>query len=957
MRNNTNRILYAGLLGALWSGASAEGKLTDLSYQKAGQGVLIQAQGQNLPKPKVLRMNGNRSYMLEFAGTSLADGFKRIRVHYGGVQYATAGWFTSKPPVVRVHLWLRPNLKPELSQNEKGWLVSVNAPVPQTAAKLDGPAESFPTRVPPLEKATAKAAQPIGQTVKVYEEPGQPSMPSMPIATAPKAAAPAKQAKPIYVTLDFSGTEVVQIIKALAMQSGVNIIAGPEVQGKINVTLKKVELTEALDYVTTLAGLRYAKIGKTYVVTSSARFAEAMQQLAGKLEDAGETRVVQLSSGEGTQIKAAVLKAVPQYTSKGSYDVILPSEEIEAKTTYKQGSDLIGQGIKETKSETTVRPDQDQRTSTTNEKSGASDTGKAGDSNALKVTGSKGSEVNLSAVNKIDLDDNGIPKQRVKDPYLVVVGSPERISEVINFISRLDKEVALAANVGPNRDIATRAVPVYSGETDRISEALQSIINRDPRANVFKLSSNMTTVSQKTVTKQGGKEDKNNNGETTKTTTAFKMPTNPVIIVTGPKDALDSLVEIATTLDKSICNALDLIYPKKTQDGEKVQRLYEVIGLNYVDPAQASSMLQKHIPRLSVDFIPGGVGTMPSTSSASKTSDGEDSQTSKSMSPDSDRKQYGSESKNGNTSASESTPMQILVYGTAEEIAAAKKLLATVDVPAKQIALELRVMEMSKEDALKVGLDWSLFTGGTLKSIRINQGLSAGPGTVGSISGGTTTEIGDKSSIGTTLPGLDFGGGDTLNILGKLDQLNDSNKLISRPNILATDGRRTRIFIGDTVRYVESIQSSQNGVTVTSKELNVGVEMKLLARVGADNSINLDLNPSLTLLKGFTTVPGGGSLPQTSTREANTQMTIKDGETIAIGGLIQQQDIKTIGGIPLLRDIPLLGELFKRTETNKIKKEVVFFLTAKVVDNSNRAYAANPKANEGLKLPEPPTAK
>lgn len=918
MRNNINRILCAGLLGALWSGAPAEGKLTDLSYQRVGQGVLIEAQGQNLPSPKVLRLNGNRSYMLEFRDTALAGSFKRVRVRYGGVQYATAGWYSAKPPVVRVHVWLSPKLNPELSQTEKGWTISVNAPAP--AAKPPQPeAEPFPSRVPPLEKAPA--ARPVRQEVRVYEE-------SEHVAGH---AAP-KPAKPIYVTLDFSGTEVVQIIKALAMQSGVNIIAGPEVQGKINVTLKKVELTEALDYVTTLAGLRYAKIGKTYVVTSSARFAEAMQQLAGKLEDAGETRVVQLASGEGTQIKAAAYKALPQYTTRGSYDIILPTEAIMATSStgvgksQGAGSAAGGAASTETKGQAGAGQQGEQ-----------SNQGGVSASQTIGTTEVSGMGVKLEAKSRE-------PEKGAKDPYLVVVGAPERLEEVIAFVKKLDRELATAANVGPNRDIATRVVPVYSGEVERIREALQSIINRDARASAFKLSDNVGSSQDKgqssggsggsggsdTVgglgASAGGSDKPASSGSGTKVTsrdTASKVPKNPLIFLAGPKDALDGLVEIAGTMDRGICDALGLPYPKDF----RAQRQYEVIGLKSIDPDQAMLVLNSHLPRLTVDYVPSGVGTTVK------------SQTKTSVEP-------GNAAARGGSSVdklgveTDSTPMEILVYGTAEEIAAAKKLLATVDVPAKQIALELRVMELSREDALKVGLDWSLLTGGTLKSIRVNQGLSAGSGTVGSLTGE-----------------LKFNDGATLDVLGKLDLLNDSNKLISRPNILATDGRRTRIFIGDTVRYVESIQSSQNGVTVTSKELPVGVEMNVLARVGADNSINLDLTPSFTLLKGFTSVPGGGSLPQTSTREAHTQMTIRDGETIAIGGLIQQQDIKTIGGIPLLRDIPLLGELFKRTETNKIKKEVVFFLTAKVVDNANRAYAAHPRAGDDAKMPEPPSAK
>jgi len=942
MRNNINRILYAGLLGALWSGASADGKLTDLSFEKVGQGVQIQAQGQNLPSPKVLRMNGNRSYMLEFKATSLANRFKRVRVHYGGVQYATAGWFSSKPPVVRVHVWLSPKQSPKLVENEKGWLICVNTSAPESIENVEvAKASSFPARVPPLEKAAVKRA--ISQEIRVTEEPAQASVPAMPVMPAAKMRGPAHEAKPIYVTLDFSGTEVVQIIKALAMQSGVNIIAGPEVQGKINVTLKKVELTEALDYVTTLAGLRYAKVGKTYIVTSSARFADAMQQLAGKLEDAGETRVVQLTSGEGTQIKAAAFKAIPQFTTKGSYDIILPTESIKVNSTTGTGK-VEGAGS----ASGGASASENKGSSGGGAPQGGGDGKQSNQGGAAAVQSIGTAETNGSGVSleaKTQPADKG-----AKDAYVVVVGAPERVGEVIAFIKRLDKDVAMAANVGPNRDITTRVVPIYSGHLERITEAMQAIIDRDARKAAFKISNNVT-VDKATTTPTAG--------AVPETIEQKKLPKNPLVFLTGPKDALDGLADIANTLDKGICDALGMPYAKDL----KAQRYYEVIGLNFIDPDQALFLLNSHIPRLSADYMPGGVGTTKASQSKSSPDKGNAAPQAGTAPQAGGPNQPGSAANGGGSTVSkmdidiDSTPMQILTYGTEEEIQAAKKLLATVDLPAKQIALELRVMEISKEDAYKVGLDWSLFTGGTLRSFRMNQGLGGGQDTPGSISSGSTASILKKSEQVDVSPGINLGQGDTLNILGKLDQLNDNNKLISRPNILATDGRRTRIFIGDTVRYVESIVSGQNGPTVTSKELNVGVEMNLLARVGADNSINLDLTPSLTLLKGYTAVPGGGSLPQTSTREANTLMTIRDGETIAIGGLIQNQDIKTIGGIPFLKDIPLLGELFKRTEKTKLKSEIVFFLTAKVVDNTNRAYAAHPKTNEDLKVPEPPKTK
>jgi type II secretory pathway component GspD/PulD (secretin) len=119
--------------------------------------------------------------------------------------------------------------------------------------------------------------------------------------------------------------------------------------------------------------------------------------------------------------------------------------------------------------------------------------------------------------------------------------------------------------------------------------------------------------------------------------------------------------------------------------------------------------------------------------------------------------------------------------------------------------------------------------------------------------------------------------------------------------------------------------------------------------VGGDGQITMDMRPMVSTLTSFVDVPGGGSLPQTSLRIAQSTMNIKSGETIAIGGLIQDSDTISEGGIPILKDLPLIGKLFSRTNKNKRRSEIVFFVTAKVVDENTRGNAAAPARDEPKK--------
>jgi type II secretory pathway component GspD/PulD (secretin) len=196
--------------------------------------------------------------------------------------------------------------------------------------------------------------------------------------------------------------------------------------------------------------------------------------------------------------------------------------------------------------------------------------------------------------------------------------------------------------------------------------------------------------------------------------------------------------------------------------------------------------------------------------------------------------------------------------------------------------------------------------------------------------------------VGTSISGNNFSG----DVTASLDRIASKTNLIARPNMVAMDGKQCEIFVGDIVRYIESETTSQNGPTITTGEVPVGVRLSILARVGAEGNLTLDLRPRVSILDSFTQVPGGGELPQTSSRMSQSTISVKSGETIAIGGLIQDQDVKNISGIPFLMDLPFLGHLFKSSQLSKQRTEVVFFLTAREIDGPLQAEKVLPMQKE-----------
>lgn len=832
----------------------AQGKVTDVATMQVDGGLAVRIKGSDLPSPKTRWDNG--ALVLNFGTTKLhAKKGKTWWPKDGGIKavsYAPVGH--------TVDVAVRPTTatQPHIAKMEDGWIVYFEEDFPSTIEDFTAVEKSAPKSQ--KVKKNYQPAPVVSQVTKAATAATQPPQPKFASTIKDEAFANAR------VSLNFVNTDIVQILKALALQGNVNIAMGPDVVGRVTVNLDNVTVREALDLVTTLGGVRYAQTGSTFVVASTARFADMMGTMNNMA--ASETRVVPLFSREGNQIKAAILKSVPASTAVGKYELNLPSEKLSVEQT------------------TSLTP-------------GTSADAKEGDKGSVPAPAS-----NAKLESKSGEGD-------LKDDYIVVIGTPSRLDAVEGAIRGLDNQICAALNI---------KVGKTQGMTRKVYEP-QGIFAAD------------------LVKALAGDQNKDFNG-----VSLFATPqgsaSRQAIVLSGREADVDRVMSMLLELDTT---------------PDSAQTSYEVVGLKYIQPGFALSQLMKEVPGLKVSILPppidprvaldyketsqnnGAQASGPGQdSNAPKTGDDNGSGGKGGSSDGGSGKdnQLGSGGGKGADSVKVSTvsnsiPMKLLLRGSADQIAAAENYLKVVDTAPKQVAVELRVMELSREEALKVGLDWSVLTGGTLKSIHINQGL------------------GSEGSAGGLGAKLGFAGGGSASITGALDQLSTRNNVLARPSILVNDGVPTNIFVGDEVRYVKSILTSANNPpTIETDEIDVGVDFNVIARVGDDHNIIVDLAPTLKILQGFTAVPGGGSLPQTSRRSAATQMTLKSGETIAIGGLIQDQDRKSYGGIPILKDLPIIGRIFGRTETHRLRSEVVFFVTVKEVTEADRSAPANPRQAE-----------
>jgi type II secretory pathway component GspD/PulD (secretin) len=262
--------------------------------------------------------------------------------------------------------------------------------------------------------------------------------------------------------------------------------------------------------------------------------------------------------------------------------------------------------------------------------------------------------------------------------------------------------------------------------------------------------------------------------------------------------------------------------------------------------------------------------------------------------------------------------MALLLTGYPAAIARAEDLLNKMDVAPRQVEITARVVDLTNTDAMKLGLSYSF------SDLSIAEGDNANDPT-GSKPRAKPLSFGQFFRV-------PFGVGIQLDAMATKGDTN----ILANPRIAAVDNRPARIFIGDTVTYVvsSSIAPTTGQPTIVTEKAHVGISLLVTPRISGDGTVTLEVHPNVSTITGFTSAPGGTSLPQISERSVDTTIHVKDGETVAIGGLIRDEEIKSMTKVPFLGDIPFFGQLFRHRNNTKTRSDVTIFITTKIVNEA-----------------------
>ena len=252
---------------------------------------------------------------------------------------------------------------------------------------------------------------------------------------------------------------------------------------------------------------------------------------------------------------------------------------------------------------------------------------------------------------------------------------------------------------------------------------------------------------------------------------------------------------------------------------------------------------------------------------------------------------------------------QLILRGTREAIDQALALVAQVDVEPFQVMVEVKVVDASPEKIEEYGINWSWSPFSFLET-PAGSAIGTFPSTT------RRPGFGEFSRVP-----WDFTG-----ILSAMVTNKDA-RILAKPRIQVVDNRDANIFIGDTIRARVAQATGLGAQTVEIVEFPIGIVLLIRPRVNADGNITMRIHPVVSTI----TAVDAQNVPQTSSREAETTVMVKDGETMVIGGLIREEDITTMSKIPILGDLPLIGELFRHRKSNNRKSEILVVITPRIV--------------------------
>ena len=278
----------------------------------------------------------------------------------------------------------------------------------------------------------------------------------------------------------------------------------------------------------------------------------------------------------------------------------------------------------------------------------------------------------------------------------------------------------------------------------------------------------------------------------------------------------------------------------------------------------------------------------------------------------------------------------VWLRGSPDYIARMKEMIAAIDIPVDSVILETQMVELNETGSKALGIDFAN-SAGQIGVVSFHSGEAILPG--------------------VPAQGCDFDGAGCSGHMTSAAfqaaiyaQITKGNgRIVSKPRIAAQSGSTAKIITGDALPILTSIAlSGVNGVQQQVQYVNVGVTLQIAPRVSIDGFVSSHVYCVVSSVTGYSQ-----GYPTISQRQAETAATVRDGDSFVIGGLIQDENLTSRSKVPLLGDIPLLGQAFRTDKQTRTKTELYIIVTPHIV---RRVGGATMTASREGSFPISPTS-
>ncbi|MEW6584913.1 MAG: type II secretion system secretin GspD [Nitrospirota bacterium] len=277
------------------------------------------------------------------------------------------------------------------------------------------------------------------------------------------------------------------------------------------------------------------------------------------------------------------------------------------------------------------------------------------------------------------------------------------------------------------------------------------------------------------------------------------------------------------------------------------------------------------------------------------------------------------------------------------------QVIKQLDKRRKQVYVEAMIIEASIDNLRELGAQWRItaeknnepiFIGGfgTIDSTTVQSIISGlGGMTVGGMGNfldipiTTTDEDGNPATSTLTIPGFAA--------LFSLNEFRGAVNVLSTPQILTSDNKEAEIVVGENVPFISQRErdvTTSNTVVNSIERKDVGIKLRITPQITEGDYVKLDIYQEISAVKEESqTIVIISVGPTTTMRSTKTSVVVKDAQTVVIGGLMEERKEENVNKIPLLGDLPLIGWLFKNTRVQKIKTNLIVFLTPHIIKEAD----------------------